>query len=74
MNGQYDNAFIGILQNEGSLEKFLDATFGFLMRRHAFYEFSLMQYRTDFFYEYKPGSKLGFPPEYAFKMVLKVSF
>uniref|UniRef100_A0A5K3EEV5 CS domain-containing protein n=1 Tax=Mesocestoides corti TaxID=53468 RepID=A0A5K3EEV5_MESCO len=59
MNPQYDSTLIGILQNEGSLEKYLDVMFGFLMRR------------TDFFYEHQPGDKLGFPPGYALKLVLK---
>lgn len=34
VNIQYDNALLGILQNEGKLEKFLDVIFGFLMRRY----------------------------------------
>jgi len=29
----YDNAFLGILQNEGKIETFLDAVFSFLYRR-----------------------------------------
>jgi len=29
----YDNAFLGILQNEGNIETFLDAVFSFLYRR-----------------------------------------
>ncbi|CDS37605.1 NudC domain containing protein 3 [Echinococcus multilocularis] len=59
MDPRYDSALIGILQNEGSLEKYLEVMFGFLMRR------------TDFFYEHKPGKNLGFPPGHALKMVLK---
>jgi len=29
----YDSAFLGILQNEGNIETFLDAVFSFLYRR-----------------------------------------
>jgi len=29
----YDTAFLGILQNEGNIETFLDAVFSFLYRR-----------------------------------------
>jgi len=30
----YDNAFLGILQNEGKIDTFLDAVFSFLRRRY----------------------------------------
>eukprot|EP00108_Taenia_solium_P005921 TsM_000813600 transcript=TsM_000813600 gene=TsM_000813600 len=59
MDPRYDSALIGILQSEGSLEKYLEVMFGFLMRR------------TDFYYEHKPGKNLGFPPGRALEMVLK---
>ncbi|VDQ16819.1 unnamed protein product [Trichobilharzia regenti] len=53
MNPQYDNALLGILQNEGKLERFLDVIFGFLMRR------------TDFYCIITPEQKkIGFPPEF----------
>ncbi|VDL18475.1 unnamed protein product [Hymenolepis diminuta] len=60
MDSRYDNALLGILQSEGNIEKFIEVMFGFLMRR------------TDFFFEYQPGKKLGFPKGIALKMVLKV--
>ncbi|BHF69183.1 protein localization to pericentriolar material [Sparganum proliferum] len=55
----YDNALLGILQNEGNLPKFMDVIFGFLMRR------------TDLFYIRTPDSKstLGFPPNVARRIV-----
>ncbi|VDM16023.1 unnamed protein product [Hydatigera taeniaeformis] len=59
MDPRYDSALIGILQNEGSLEKYLEVMFGFLMRR------------TDFYYELETGKKLGFPPGHALEMVIK---
>ncbi|VDP06604.1 unnamed protein product [Schistosoma curassoni] len=60
VNIQYDNALLGILQNEGKLEKFLDVIFGFLMRR------------TDFFYIMTPEQKkIGFPPGVSIEMILK---
>ncbi|VDK20323.1 unnamed protein product [Taenia asiatica] len=36
MDPRYDSALIGILQSEGSLEKYLEVMFGFLMRRTRF--------------------------------------
>ncbi|CAH8584292.1 unnamed protein product [Schistosoma turkestanicum] len=60
INIQYDNALLGILQNEGKLEKFLDVIFGFLMRR------------TDFYYIMTPEKKnIGFPPGVSIEMILK---
>lgn len=57
----YDNALLGILQNEGKLEAFLDVIFGFLCRR------------TDFFLTMKSETgKYGFPPGVAEKMVYSV--
>ncbi|VDN27973.1 unnamed protein product [Dibothriocephalus latus] len=58
----YDNALLGILQNEGNLPKFMDVIFGFLMRR------------TDLFYVRTPDSKstLGFPPNVARRIVASV--
>lgn len=61
MNPQYDNALLGILQHEGKLEKFLDAIFGFLMRR------------TDFYHIMTPEQKkIGFPRGVSLQMVLKI--
>ena len=58
----YDNALLGILQNEGKLESLLDVFFGFLSRR------------TDFFFIMKTETgKYGFPPGVAEKMVYSVS-
>nr|CAH8846032.1 unnamed protein product [Trichobilharzia regenti] len=60
MNPQYDNALLGILQNEGKLERFLDVIFGFLMRR------------TDFYCIITPEQKkIGFPPGRCIEMVLQ---
>ncbi|TNN13285.1 NudC domain-containing protein isoform 1 [Schistosoma japonicum] len=60
MDTQYDNALLGILQNEGKLEKFLDVIFGFLMRR------------TDFFYIMTPEQRnIGFSPGVSIQMILK---
>lgn len=59
MDLRYDSALLGILQSEGNIEKFVDVMFGFLMRR------------TDFFYEFQPGGKLGFPKGVALKIILK---
>jgi len=56
----YDNAFLGILQSEGKIELFLDATFSFLYRK------------TDYFRlltDKSPNKSLGFPPGVAGKMV-----
>ena len=63
MIAAYENTLLGILQNEGGLEPFLDVIFGFLCRR------------TDFFLTMKSETqKFGFPPGVAEKMVLTVSF
>lgn len=35
MSERFDAALIGILQNSGGLEQFLDIMFGFLMRRYV---------------------------------------
>ncbi|CAL8102561.1 unnamed protein product [Calicophoron daubneyi] len=60
MNPQYDNALLGILQNEGKIEKFLDVVFGFLMRR------------TDFYHIMTPeNKKLGFPEGVSIRMVVQ---
>ena len=58
---QLDNIFLGILQNCGQIEPFLDVVFSFLARR------------TDFFLimSGKEG-RMGFPEGIAQKMVLKV--
>lgn len=60
--GQLDNIFLGILQNCGQIEPFLDVVFSFLARRTDFYV--IMNSRED---------KMGFPEGIAEKMVLKVS-
>lgn len=36
MQGKYDSAFVGILQNEGDISKFMDSIFSFLYRKYAF--------------------------------------
>lgn len=54
----YDSAFLGILQNEGNVQTFLDAVFSFLRRRTDFYV--IMKSPTD---------KMGFPPGIAKKYV-----
>nr|CAH8870956.1 unnamed protein product [Trichobilharzia regenti] len=60
MSPEYDNALLGILQNEGTLERFLDVIFGFLMRR------------TDFYCIITPEQKkIGFPPGRCIEMVLQ---
>lgn len=35
MQDRYDTAFLGILQNEGEISKFLDSFFSFLYRKYA---------------------------------------
>ncbi|CAH1795000.1 unnamed protein product, partial [Owenia fusiformis] len=52
---KYDSALLGILQNEGKIEKFLDVVFGFLYRR------------TDYYLPIQEG-KLGFPPGVALQL------
>ena len=59
----YDNALLGILQNEGKLETFLDVIFGFLCRRTDF--FMIMQNEKQ---------RYGFPPGVAEKMISSVSY
>lgn len=59
--GLYDNALMGILQNCGKLQPFLDAIFSFLSRRTDFY--IIMQH---------PQAKMGFPPGVAEAMVQQV--
>lgn len=54
----YDSAFLGILQNEGNVQTFLDAVFSFLYRRTDFYV--IMKSPTD---------KMGFPSGVARKHV-----
>ena len=58
---KFDDVFLGILQNCGKIEPFLDAIFYFLSRRTDF--FHLMHNKDD---------KLGFPPGVAEKMLIKV--
>ncbi|CAH8871259.1 unnamed protein product [Trichobilharzia szidati] len=60
MNPAYDNALLGILQNEGKLEKFLDVIFGFLMRRTDFYCIMTPEHK-----------KIGFPAGMSIQMVLQ---
>lgn len=55
---KYDTALLGILQNEGDLEPFLDILFGFLFRK------------TDFYCSMEnPKQKYGFPPGVAEKLI-----
>ncbi len=61
--GMYDGALMGILQNCGKLQPFLDAVFSFLARRTDFY--IIMQHER---------AKMGFAPGVAESMVLHVSF
>jgi len=58
----YDDALMGILQNCGKLQPFLDAVFSFLARRTDFY--ILMHHDK---------AKMGFPPGVAESMVMQVS-
>lgn len=58
---KFDDVFMGILQNLGRIEPFLDAIFHFLARR------------TDFFrIMHTPTDKMGFPPGVSEKVVLKI--
>ena len=57
----YDEALMGILQNCGKLQPFLDAVFCFLARRTDFY--ILMHHEK---------AKMGFPPGVAENMVMQV--
>ena len=57
----YDNALMGILQNCGKLQSFLDAVFSFLARRTDFY--ILMKHEK---------AQMGFPPGVAESMVQQV--
>ncbi|KXJ26549.1 nudC domain-containing protein 3 [Exaiptasia diaphana] len=58
---QLDNIFLGILQNCGQIEPFLDVVFSFLARRTDFYV--IMNSKQD---------KMGFPDGIAEQMVLKI--
>ena len=59
---RYDDVFLGILQDCGKIERFLEAIFSFLSRR------------TDYFHlMHKKDDKYGFPPGVAEKMLIKVS-
>ena len=58
---KYDDVFLGILQDCGKIERFLEAIFSFLSRR------------TDYFLlMHKKDDKYGFPPGVAEKMLIKV--
>ena len=58
---KYDDVFLGILQDCGKIERFLEAIFSFLSRR------------TDYFLlMHKKDDKYGFPPGMAEKMLIKV--
>lgn len=61
MEEKYDTALLGILQNEGKIETFLDAILGFLYRRTDFYR--IMKSKND---------KLGFPPGVALRMMASI--
>merc|ERR1711972_607974 len=58
--GAYDQALLGILQNEGKIELFLDMMFSFLYRKTDY--FRLLTPKS-------PNKNLGFPPGIAGKMV-----
>jgi len=57
MKDRYDQAFLGILQNEARIEPFVDAVFSFLSRK------------TDFFRTLTEESRVGFPPGVAENMI-----
>lgn len=44
---RYDNVLLGILQNEGQINGFLDAVIGFLYRRYLYF-FILQPYNYKF--------------------------
>merc|ERR1712178_289784 len=56
----YDQALLGILQNEGKIELFLDMMFSFLYRKTDYFRLLTPQ---------SPNKSLGFPPGVAGKMV-----
>ena len=58
---KFDEVYLGILQNCGKIEPFLDSVFQFLSRRTDFF---LMMHKKD--------DKLGFPPGFAEKMLIKI--
>merc|ERR1711976_229675 len=58
--GAYDQALLGILQNEGKIELFLDMMFSFLYRKTDYFRLLTPQ---------SPNKNLGFPPGVAGKMV-----
>lgn len=60
MDGTYDNALMGILQQEGQLGPFLDTIMGFLYRRTDFYH--ILQSKSD---------TKGFHPGMALNILLK---
>lgn len=57
MKDRYDQAFLGILQNETRIEPFVDAVFSFLYRK------------TDFYRTLTEESKVGFPSGVAENML-----
>jgi len=57
MQERYDQAFLGILQNEERIEPFLDSVMSFLSRK------------TDFFRTLTEESQVGFPPGVAENMM-----
>ena len=57
MQERYDQAFLGILQNEERIEPFLDSVMSFLSRK------------TDFFRTLTDESQVGFPPGVAENMM-----
>merc|ERR1712066_1133745 len=56
----YDQALLGILQNEGKIELFLDMMFSFLYRKTDYFRLLTPQ---------SPNKNLGFPPGVAGKIV-----
>lgn len=57
---RFDEFFITMVQETGGVEGLLNLMMSFLYRR------------TDFYYEADPGDKMGFPPEYAQKMINEI--
>ena len=60
MEDKFDAPLLGILQNCGELEPFLEVVLGFLYRK------------TDFFRPLSSDQSMGFPPGVAREKLLKV--
>ena len=57
---RFDNFYINIAREAGSIENLLDSFFSFMARR------------TDFYYECEPNDNMGFPPGIAEVMVVNI--